>query len=149
MDCQLRDIFAGEFGPCCETDIPIVVLADVRIQISTHRIFFSLSTHTKEGFLRVSSNDLSYTLICCYIPPRCLPLANLRCSILRKGKSKELVPVTETPHYKFLCGDVRGYTDYIDAHIGKEVQRCRFILPRPDLLYCRLMTIIPRKTLRV
>jgi hypothetical protein len=44
-----------------------------------------------------------------------LPLSALRASILGRG----LVPIEETPHYKYLTGDAAAYHSYHGAHMGQ------------------------------
>ena len=34
--------------------------------------------------------------------------------------SLKLLPVTETPHFKYLCGEADQYSAYIDDHLGKQ-----------------------------
>ncbi|MDA9012529.1 hypothetical protein N9J60_00620 [Alphaproteobacteria bacterium] len=53
-----------------------------------------------------------------------LSLDSLRAVILQTGSLQKLyLPITRTPHYQYLHGDIRPYLDYIQEHRG-HAHRC-------------------------
>jgi hypothetical protein len=63
--------------------------------------------------LTVRSSDISETEV---------NIPDLRCNVLEKG----LMKVKDSPHFKYVKGDKSEYQNYINKHIGKELQENHF-----------------------